>query len=163
MSFNNIELIVSEIDGVITTGCDAIDYMNNTMFKTFCMRDFEAIDQLKTHFTFVFLATDAAVSYNIMRMRNIPAYFATKRDDKLSLLTNKILPRYNARPENLMYIGSSLSDLPCMHLAQVSMAPKTSGIYRSGTIQPPISAGEGYLSWVANVLLHDEMVVRNCR
>lgn len=160
MSFSNIEIIVSEIDGVITNGCDAIDYMNNTMFKTFCMRDFEAIDKLKEYFTFVFLASDHTVSYNIMRMRNIPAYFATKKDNKLSILTKNILPRYNTRPENLLYVGSSLSDLPCMHLAQISMAPVTTSVFGKGTMQPKIESGAGYLSWIANILLHEEMAAR---
>jgi 3-deoxy-D-manno-octulosonate 8-phosphate phosphatase KdsC-like HAD superfamily phosphatase len=60
---NDIEIIVSEIDGVITNGCDSIDYMNHTMFKTFCMRDFEAITELQAHFTFVFLSSDVAISF----------------------------------------------------------------------------------------------------
>jgi len=160
MDLKNIEIIVSEIDGIITDGNIPLDYLNNTLFKTYCMRDFDAINYLKTYFTFVFLASDAAISYNITRTRNIPAYFATNKDDKLTLLTKRILPRYNTRPENLLYVGSSFSDIPCMHLAQISMVPKdVMGVASEASHQIPIAPGQGVLSYLANVL-HVEIAKR---
>ena len=163
MDLKNIEIIVSEIDGIITDGCDAIDYMNNTLFKKYCIRDFEAINELKRHFTFVFLAEDYAVNYKIMRDRNIPTYFSSNKEDKLSILTKKILPRYNTRPENLLYLGSSLSDIPCIHLSQISMVPATIlGVASEASYQIPITSGQGIISYVANTL-RVEMARRKCK
>lgn len=160
MGFSRIKIIVSEIDGVITDGCVPIDYMNNTLFKTYCVHDFEAINELKSYFTFVFLSSDTAVSYNIMRSRNIPAYFITQRDDKLRLLTKRILPHYNAQPDNLLYIGSMYSDLPCMKLAGISMSSESAtGVSTDVTCRIPVAPGKGIISYVANIL-RTEMAVR---
>lgn len=153
MSLENIEIIVSEIDGVITDGLVALEYLNNALFKNYYMRDFEAINNLKVYFTFVFLSSDPSVSYNVMRARNIPAYFTTSRDDKLTILTKKILPRYNTVPENLLYIGSTQSDIPCMQLAQLSMVPASiTEVASKAAYQMPIAPGQGVLSYVANTL-----------
>lgn len=163
MDLTNIEIIVSEIDGIITDGNVPLDYLNNTLFKNYCMRDFDAINELKTYFAFVFLASDAAISYNVMRTRNIPAYFATNRDDKLTLLTKRILPRYNTRPENLLYLGSSLSDIPCMNLSQISMVPVTVlGVASAASHQIPINPGQGVISYLYNIL-RVEMARRKCK
>jgi len=123
MNFDDILLIVSEIDGVITDGVCPIDYMNHTIFKSYYDKDFEIINELKQFFTFVFLADDQAVSYNVMRNRNIPTYFTSSKESKLSVLTNKIMPKYNMTPNNLLYIGNKLSDIPCMNLAEISLTP----------------------------------------
>lgn len=163
MNLKNIEIIVSEIDGIITDGCAALEYLNNTIFKTYCLRDFDAINELKSYFTFVFLSSDAAISYNIMRKRIIPSYFSNSKDDKLTLLTKKILPRYNNRPENLLYIGSMFSDVPCMHLAQISMAPTAAiGVATKASHQIPIAPGQGVISYVADTL-RIEMARRKCK
>lgn len=163
MDLSNIEIIVSEIDGIITDGCDAIDYMDHTLFKKYCMMDFDAINKLKQHFTFVFLSSDSNVNYNVMRARNIPTYFSSHKDDKLTLLTKKILPRYNTRPDNLLYIGSLVSDIPCMKLAYINMASvTTSHILKNVLHRIPVSAGQGIISYTAN-LLYVEMATRKCK
>ena len=121
MDLSDIEIIVSEIDGVITDGRNATDYLNNIIFKSFYTADFEFINYLKTYFTFVFLSSDPSISYNVMRQRNIPTYFSSSNESKLNILNRKILPRYNTSTENLIYIGSKLSDIQCMNSAEISM------------------------------------------
>lgn len=163
MDLKNITIIVSEIDGIITDGMAPTDYLNNTLFKNYCMHDFEAINKLKSYFDFVFLADDPAISYNIMRMRNIPAFFTTNMDDKLSILSKKILPHYRARPENLLYIGNFLSDVPCMHLAQISFAPEGAfGVVQNALYKIPCAAGKGIISYVASVF-NTEIAARKCK
>jgi 3-deoxy-D-manno-octulosonate 8-phosphate phosphatase KdsC-like HAD superfamily phosphatase len=163
MDLKNIEIIVSEIDGIITDGCAALEYLNHTLFKNYCVRDFDAINELKSYFTFVFLSSDPTISYNIMRKRNIPAYFTNNNSDKLTLLTKRILPKYNTRPENLLYIGSSFSDIPSMHLSQISMAPIASiGVASEALHQIPIGPGHGIISYVANIL-RVEIARRKCK
>ena len=111
----------------------------------------------------MFLSSDASVSYNIMRARNIPAYFVTNRDDKVTLLTKKILPHYNTRPGNLLYIGSTFSDIPCMHSAQISMAPKSIlGVASEAIHQIPTEPGHGVISYVA-AALRSEIARRKCK
>lgn len=120
MDFKNIKIIVSEIDGIITNGAKPIDNMGYTMFKYYYENDFEAINELKKFFTFVFLADDSEINYNLMRKRNIPTYFSTNKLSKLDILINKIMYRYHAKPENLLYIGNKITDIPCMQYAEIS-------------------------------------------
>lgn len=110
---DNIKLVVSEIDGVITDGRQPIDELGNTSFKNFFTADFEAINKIKTKCPFVFISSDNSVSYNLCRNKNIPFYWAPK--DKRQVLL-EILRRYNITADNTLYIGSKLSDIPCMQL-----------------------------------------------
>lgn len=154
MDFRNIEIIVSEIDGVITDGKNAIDYLNHIIFKNYCDLDFEAINELKPFFTFVFLSSSPEVSYNVMRTRNIPTYFTSHKEDKLTILTKRILPRYNTRADNLLYIGSRVTDIPCLHLAQMGMAVKNSSltVLQASNEVLPIESGCGVLTHVNDLL-----------
>lgn len=154
MEFRNIKIIVSEIDGVLTDGKNALDHMNRVIFKTYCDMDFEAINELKSFFTFVFLSSYSEMNYSIMRLRNIPAYFTSNKDDKLTILTKKILPRYNTRPENLLYIGSRMTDIPCLHLAEVGLAVKNSSsrVIQAANEVIPFDSGQGVISYVDDVL-----------
>lgn len=158
MDFSNIELIVSEIDGVITDGNAPLDYLGYSPFKFYCGKDFEVINELKRNFTFVFLATDASVSYNIMRSKNIPSYFPSRQENKLDILTKKIMSKYNMRPENILYIGNSLSDVPCMNLADISFAlgDSVNKVRTASSWVLKTKAGEGVLCEVYDILFEEQ-------
>jgi YrbI family 3-deoxy-D-manno-octulosonate 8-phosphate phosphatase len=123
IDFSETEIIVSEVDGVITNDLDAIDVLNNTLFKNYYMKDFEAINLLKPYFTFVFLSSDASISYGVMRTRQIPFYFIKNKNEKKVDILRKIISRYNTTPDSLIYIGSRLSDTECMELSNFSVVP----------------------------------------
>lgn len=115
-----IKVIVSEVDGVITDHISCIDELGNVPFKCYYMKDFEFINELKKTFTFVFLSSDNAVSYHLCRRKNIPFYYAPK-DKKGTLI--KIMRKYNITPEEVIYIGSSFSDLECIQMIPFSLCP----------------------------------------
>ncbi len=119
MDLTKIDIIVSEVDGIITDGTVALDNLNNVLFKNYCEQDFDAINELKKVFTFVFLASDPNISLGVMQKRNIPFFYPKSRDSKCKVLVSNILPRYNMQPANLLYIGSRLSDIECMNLAEI--------------------------------------------
>jgi len=158
MNFSDIELIVSEIDGIITDGAVALDHLNYTPFKFYCNRDFEVINELKRNFTFVFLSTDPSVSYNVMRNKNIPSYFSSKKEPKLEILTKKIMSRYNMRPENLLYIGNTISDIPCMNLAEISFTLRSSvnKVMTASTGLLASEAGDGVICEVYDILVEEQ-------
>ena len=116
----DIKLIVSEVDGIITEGMSPIDNMNNTLYKLYYMRDFEAINLLKKNYKFAFLSDANNVSYNIMRTRNIPFFWARERKDAV---LGDIMRRYEVKPDQLMYIGCTFSDVKCMNIAALSVCP----------------------------------------
>lgn len=117
---SKIKLIVSEIDGIVTDGLLYVDELGNIPFKGFYKKDFEAINELRKVFTFVFLSSDNSISYHLCRRRNIPFYHAPK-DKKEGLI--KIMQRYSVTPEEVLYIGCSLSDLNCVKLIPFSLCP----------------------------------------
>lgn len=117
----NIKIIVSEVDGVLTDGVMPMDEIGNILFKHFCHKDFEAINELKRNFKVAFISNDNHISYNMFRRRNIP-FFYDQKSKKEALLA--LLARYSLTPDQTIYIGSSYSDLECMRLIPLSFCPE---------------------------------------
>lgn len=115
-----LKIIVSEVDGIITEDLLHIDELGNVLFKGFCGKDFEIINELKKTFIFVFLSEDSSISYHLCRRKNIPFYHAP-RDKKKTLI--KIMHRYSITPEEILYIGWSTSDLECIQMVPFSVCP----------------------------------------
>ena len=153
-----IKVIVSEVDGIITEHLSAIDPMGYVVFKQYYMKDFEAINELKKTFIFVFLSADDAVNYKVCRDRNIP-FFHGKKDKKEELV--KIMRRYNVSPEEVLYIGSSFSDLECMRLVPLSVCPSDSVelIQKIAAQTLSIPSGIGVICELYNIL-SDEILRR---
>ena len=120
----NIKLIVSEVDGVVTDGKVPIDELGNVPFKNFNMEDFEAINELKKSCQFVFMSSDNNISYHLCRRKNIPFYWANTKPKRDILLD--ILRRYNISAEETIYIGSKLSDVECLNMIPFSFCPSNS-------------------------------------
>ena len=118
-----IKLIVSEIDGVLTDGTSAVDNMGNILFKNIFLADFEAINKIKSNYIFVFMSSDNYVNYNLLQKKNIPFYWA-KNDKRETLLS--ILRHYNITVDDVLYIGSKLSDISCMTLVPTSFCTNKS-------------------------------------
>jgi len=159
MDFKNIKIIVSEMDGIVTEHLSGIGEMNVTMFKQYYMKDFDAINQIKSNCNFVFLSSDAAISLSLCRKKNIPFYYA-ERNKKDNLV--QILRRYDCTPENLLYIGCSYSDINCMKLAEISLCPEdsVSQVKNISDYVIPLYGGSGVLCHVYD-LLQETFVEKN--
>ena len=125
---NKIKLIVSEIDGVITTGERPEDEMGHVLYKVYQTKDFSAINELKKKFKFVFLSDDNHVNYNMCKRRNIPFFWAKNEKEKYDKLV-EILRRYSCTPEDAIYIGSKISDVKCCQMIPKSFCPDDAGHY----------------------------------
>lgn len=121
-----IKLIVSEIDGVITNGLCPEDELGHVPYKTFQMKDFAAINELKKNYKFVFLSDDDHISFNLCRRRNIPFFHAKNEHEKYEKLV-EILRRYACVPDEVIYIGSKLSDVRCCQFIPKSFCPEDAG------------------------------------
>lgn len=154
MNFKNIQIIISEVDGIVTNGLDAMDNLNNVLFKNYSNKDFEAINFLKPYFTFVFITSDPAISYGVMRGKNIPFYYTTNKIESKTDIINKIINRYNVTPENILYIGSKLSDLPCIDVSEISVVPKDAPteLKHRASIVADVNGGAGIVCYVHNLL-----------
>lgn len=151
MNFENMKIIVSEIDGIVTEHLSGIGEMDTVMFKQYYMKDFDAINQLKSNCNFIFLSSDAAISLSMCRRRNIPFYHA-ERSKKDTLI--QILRRYECTPESLLYVGCSYSDIDCMKLAEFSLCPEdaVSKVKNVADYVVPLYGGTGVLCNVYDIL-----------
>lgn len=151
MNFKDIKIIISEVDGVITEGLSGIGEMNITMFKQFHMSDFEAINLIKKDRTFVFLSADASINSSLCKTKNIPFFHAAK--SKRDVYGN-VLRRYSFTPDNVLYIGSTYSDLESMRISAFSICPEDapSAIKNSADLVIPLMSGTGVISYVYDFL-----------
>jgi len=154
MNLSKIKLIVSEIDGVVTEHTSVIGEAGITMFKHYQMKDFEALNRIRKNINFAFLSSDASISMSLCRSKNIPFYHA--KGNKRRVLVNELLKRYSVSPEQVIYIGSSYSDLDCMKFIPFSMCPEDA-IYEAKELAQvviPHYSGTGILCWL-NKFLND--------
>ena len=124
----SIKLIVSEIDGVITSGECPEDEMGHVLYKRYQSKDFAAINEIKKNYKFVFLSDDNNVNYNMCRRRNIPFYWGKNEHEKYEKLV-EILRRYQCTPDEVIYIASKVSDQKCIQLIPKSFCTDDSGEY----------------------------------
>lgn len=123
-----VKLIVSEIDGVITNGSHPEDEMGNVFYKTYQSKDFDAINELKKKYTFIFLSKDKRVNYNMCQRRNIKFQFARNEEEKYKQLM-ELMRKYGCSPDEVIYIGARVSDRKCLRLIPKSFCPDDAGQY----------------------------------
>ncbi len=91
--FQEIKLVLSEVDGIITKHFAPIDELGNIPFKVYQMKDFEAINMIKKMgYKFIFVSADNHINYNLCRRKNIPYFLVRAGKKKLFL---RKLRRYN--------------------------------------------------------------------
>ena len=141
-SVQDVEIIISEVDGILTNGTYPVDELGNVPFKTFYHKDFEAINLLKRHFRVVFIAADNKINYNMFRAKQIPFYHEPKKK-KQALL--HALKRYSLTPDKAIYIGSTYSDIECMRQVPMAVCPEDSvpQIKNLAVTVLPIFGGDG--------------------
>ena len=140
---SKIKLVVSEIDGIVTDGTVPIDELGNTPFKNYCLKDFEAINKIKTMFKFVFISNDGSINYNLCRRKNIPFfYFPNKKQAIIKAVT-----KYNCTFDNVLYVGHTFSDVDCANLSAMVVCPidAVDLIKKRADTVLPVSGGKGVL------------------
>lgn len=158
MDLSNIKTVVSELDGIVTEHLVGIGELNTVMFKQFYMKDFEAINLIKKNWNFVFMSSDASINVSLCKKKNIPFFYAEK--DKKTVYNN-ILQRYSITPDNVLYVGSSYSDIDCARLSGVSMCPEDAVPQIKNVVDYviPVYSGTGVLCYVYEALEADRLNV----
>ena len=148
---SKLKVIISAVDGILNSGENPIDELGNVPFKTFNFKDFEAINELKKKFKIVFVSSDNRINFHFFRSRNIPFFYNNK--DKKSEVS-KILRRYSVTPEEVMYIGSTFSDLKCMNMIPFSVCTDdaVTDIKNASTSVLPVYGGMGVFCIIYDLL-----------
>jgi len=150
-AFFKTKLIVSEVDGILTSGHIYVDELGNIPFKMFNTKDFEAINLLKKYFKIIFLSSDNKINYNFFRRLNIP-FFYNNKNKKSELI--QILNKYQVTPEEIIYIGSTYSDVLCMQMIPLSFCPEMSvyEVMNLASMVISICGGDGVFIEIYNLL-----------
>jgi 3-deoxy-D-manno-octulosonate 8-phosphate phosphatase (KDO 8-P phosphatase) len=142
INFNDIDIVVFDIDGVICNGkyqmhCRWIEgYDEPTISKTYYTRDFDAIERLLKNNIKVLILSGChdkimeaqlgrICSYsNIWKesMENGNLTLKTAIDDKFSELVDYLVENYK-KLENVAYMGDAENDLICMKSAVYTACP----------------------------------------
>ena len=108
-----VELVILDIDGVMTDGRKYYDSTGMPVMKTYCDKDFTAIKRLRGAGVKVcFLSGDEFVNKAMASNRNIDFYSARGKD-KADFLEELSL-KYNTTTLNMAYVGDDLFDMSIM-------------------------------------------------
>tara|TARA_R100001015_G_C4632698_1_gene196599 strand:+ start:920 stop:1447 length:528 start_codon:yes stop_codon:yes gene_type:complete len=108
-----IELIILDVDGVMTDGRKYYGKDGTPFGKTYCDKDFTAIKRFKgSGVPVCFLSGDENINKEMAKNRKVPFYSARGKD-KVSFIP-QLSQDFKAKPENMVYVGDDLFDLSIM-------------------------------------------------
>jgi 3-deoxy-D-manno-octulosonate 8-phosphate phosphatase (KDO 8-P phosphatase) len=108
-----IDLIILDIDGIMTDGKKTYDLAGNVISKTYCDKDFTAIKRMRAAGLKVcFLSGDNRINQLMAANRNIDFYYA-RGVDKVSFV-DSFEKKYNTTRERMLYLGDDLFDMNIM-------------------------------------------------
>jgi len=108
-----INLIILDIDGIMTDGKKTYNLSGEVISKTFCDKDFTAIKRLKAaKLKVCFLSGDNKINESVAKNRNIDFHYARGKD-KTDFIP-VFVKEYNTKPENMLYVGDDLFDFSIM-------------------------------------------------
>lgn len=124
-----IDLVILDIDGVMTDGRKTYNLEGDVLGKTFCDLDFTAIKRFKAAGIKVcFLSGDTKVNQVMASVRGIDFYYArdpvTGNIDKSTFLEN-LCETYKTNPERVVYVGDDYYDLSIIENLKHTFCPST--------------------------------------
>ncbi len=144
-----IKLIAFDLDGVVNEGLTGYGEMGTVLFKQYNTKDFEAINELRKTFVVISVSTDSAINYGVCKAKHIPFFVDKNKNNALS----RAMVRYGVRPEEVVYIGSSFSDVGNCKMIPFSLCPSDSVTDVKACCHPlETFAGYGVLAEVYNLL-----------
>ncbi len=120
-----IDLLILDVDGVLTDGRKYYDKEGTVRFKTFCDRDWTAIKRFRALGIKVIFLTGDPFNVTIGENRNIDVIVNRQNGthtDKSSYLP-EICSNYNVIPANIAFVGDDIFDIGLMKKVGYSFCP----------------------------------------
>tara|TARA_Y100000592_G_scaffold100930_1_gene183841 strand:+ start:3999 stop:4529 length:531 start_codon:yes stop_codon:yes gene_type:complete len=119
---NKVELVILDIDGVLTDGRKYYGLDGMPFAKTYCDKDFTAIKRMRgAGVNVCFLSGDTTVNQAMAKNRNIDFYAARGRD-KAEFIP-EFCETYDTSPEHMVYIGDDLFDASMLKAVEHAFCP----------------------------------------
>ena len=120
-----VELVILDIDGVMTDGRKYYGVDGVPFAKTYCDKDFTAIKRIRgAGVPVCFVSGDENVNKAMAENRNVPFYSARGKD-KAEFIP-ELCSEFQTRPENMVYVGDDLFDLTIMEAVGPPYCPSDS-------------------------------------
>lgn len=114
MSFCNIELIISDFDGVFTDGKLTV-YSDGKTSKNIDYKDIMAIAIiLKKGIKFAILSGEKSSAIDILKEK-FPSIDIFQNERKKINILQSLISKYNINPKNVIYIGDDINDIECLN------------------------------------------------
>lgn len=142
------DLLVIDIDGVMTDGTKLYGRDGTVLGKRYCDLDFTAIKRFKSAGVKVcFLSGDRTVNEEMARTRRVDFHHNPPGVDKVSMLRG-VAQEYYTSPSRIAYVGDDYYDVGIMSHVGFSFCPASSPAptKRAATIVLPVEAGKGVLA-----------------
>jgi len=154
--YSNIKLIVSNVDGIFTSGRGTYDRTGSIVSKDFLDKDFMALSKLREFFNVVIMSSEEYINRNVFKQKGFKFYCSV---DKKKIL-KKILMERSITPDECIYVGDDLLDLPCIRLVSYPFCPVDAfeEVKDVATILP-VAGGNGVIYRLYKIL-SEEMTIR---
>tara|TARA_R110000796_G_scaffold179586_1_gene296146 strand:- start:4520 stop:5044 length:525 start_codon:yes stop_codon:yes gene_type:complete len=117
-----IQLVILDIDGVLTDGRKYYGLDGMPFAKTYCDKDFTAIKRLRgAGVSVCFLSGDTTVNEAMAKNRNID-FYAARGKDKADFIP-EFCDKYNTSAEHMLYIGDDLFDSSVLQAVKYRFCP----------------------------------------
>jgi len=156
-----IELLILDIDGVLTDGKKYYGIDGLPFAKTYCDKDFTAIKRVRgAGVPVCFLSGDERINKKMAENRNIDFYSARGKD-KAGFLP-ELSEKYGVPIEKMLYVGDDLFDLSIMKAVGHAFCPKDAALMIRDFCGPDNiltrSAGENVIAELVDVLISKNMI-----
>ena len=156
---SKIELVVLDIDGILTDGKKYYDQSGMPFAKTYCDKDFTAIKRLRgAGINVCFLSGDENVNKAMAENRNIDFYSARGKDkaDFIPIFEKE----YSTSSSNMVYFGDDLFDLSIMQKVGLSCCPidAPTKVRKNCSLVLPYKGGENLVCRLYDILLENQLI-----
>lgn len=120
-----INLIILDVDGVMTDGKKFYDKEGTVVLKTFCDKDWSAIKRFRAIGIPVIFITGDPYNEQILKNRNLPCIVNRGKgfhSDKSNYL-NDILKQYDVGQSEVLFLGDDIFDLGIMKIVGHAYCP----------------------------------------
>lgn len=154
-----IDLVVVDIDGVMTDGCKYYDSSGLSTLKTFCDLDFTALKRFKAAGKNVCFLSGDPFNRAMAQNRCID-FYGSKNQNKADLIKS-ICDIYKTSLENTVYVGDDLFDLDLLKIVGHAYCPLNScpDILRLPNVRVlPVEGGKGVVAYLFDSLVQSGLV-----